>query len=187
MPWRPVLLWLALASAAIPARGLAAQTHAPVSIEASVGFREGHGGTYVNRGGGALDLALAYRLGAGAAGALVGALIVGAQTQLVALDLCLLLPDGGCAPDFPTVASAGALLGVQRGSARTGSVRVLAGPVVYLAGGGGGAAGFQGRGDLATPSWHRAALVASLRHSSLPRFRGEAIGITAAGLGIRFH
>jgi hypothetical protein len=165
----------------------AAQSRAPASVEASLGFRSGHGGSYVNRGGGALDLVLAYPLRGASAGALIGGLNVGAQSQLVGLAVCLILPDGGCAPDFPTFYSIGALAGVQRGSARAFSARVLAGPVYFHAHEGGRALGMQSRVDMATPSWQRAAVVVSLRCSALPSFRGEAVGISSFGVGLRIR
>jgi len=185
MLFRFAFCCLALTSSLCLAREVVAQSHFPASIEATAGFRSGHGGTYVNRGGAALDVALGYRLRDTPAGPLIGALTFGAQFPVVLLDVCLLLPDGGCAPDFPVFSSAGALLGVQRGSARTFSARVLTGPVYYHAAGNGGAPGVQGRMDVSTPSWSRIAVVASLRHSLLPNLRTEAVGITSFGLGLR--
>jgi len=154
-------------------------------MEVTAGFRSGHGGTYVNRGGAAFDVAIGYRLRDTPAGSLIGALTFGAQAPVISADVCLLLPDGGCAPDFPVFFSAGALLGVQRGTARTFSARLLTGPVYYQTAGDGGAIGLQGRVDVATPSLYHTSVVASLRHSLLPSLRDEALGVTSFGLGLR--
>jgi hypothetical protein len=185
MLYRFVFCCLALMSSLCLAPEAVAQSHFPVSIEATAGFRSGHGGTYVNRGGAALDVAIGYRLRDTPAGPLIGALTFGSQTPVVSTDVCLLLPDGGCAPDFPVFFSTGALLGVQRGTARTFSARVLTGPVYYPAAGDGGALGVQGRVDVSTPSWYHTAVVASLRHSLLPSLRAEPVGVTSFGLGLR--
>lgn len=178
MLYRLPFLWLVIAFSLPQTRELAAQTPSPLSAEASVGIRVGHGGTYTDRGGAALDLVFGYRLGDISA----GTLLVGAFVELqspVTMEL---------EAEFPTFFSGGALLGVQRGSAETASVRIMGGPVYYHAQEDGARAlGVQGRLDAATPSWMHAAVVASLRQSVLPSFRGEAVGITSVGLGLRIQ
>lgn len=163
-----------------------AQSQFPVSAEASAGFRVGHGGTYNNRGGAALDLMLAYRIADTPVGTWVAGAALGVQTPPLAVDAdCLLLRDGGCAPDFPGLVSVAALAGVQRGAARTASMRLLVGPTYHQPWAGRGGIGLQGRVDVSTPPWHHTAVVASLEHSLLPRFRGEPVGVTSFGLGLR--
>lgn len=179
---------LALVGSFCLAGEAAAQTHFPVSTEGSVGFRVAHGGSYHHRGGAALDLALTYRLQDTPAGTLIAGAALGVQTPPLARDLsCLLLPDGDCAPDFPGLVSVAALAGVQRGSARTASARVLVGPTYHQPLAHGGAVGLQGRVDVSTPPWRHTAVVASLRHSVLPSFRGEAVGISSFGVGLRIQ
>ncbi len=167
----------------------AAQYHFPVSTEASFGFRVGHGGTYTTRSGAAIDVVLGYRLRDTPAGTLIGAFNLGVQSPVTSSGPGILLPNGEEAPDFPIFFSGGALLGMQRGSARTASARILAGPTYYQALGSnhGGAVGLQGRVDVSTPPWMHTAVVASLRHSVLPSFRGDALGITSFGLGLRIQ
>ncbi len=110
----------------------AAQYHFPVSTEASFGFRVGHGGTYTTRSGAAIDVVLGYRLRDTPAGTLIGAFNLGVQSPVTTSGPGILLPNGEEAPIFPMFFSGGALLGIQRGSARTASARILAGPTYYL-------------------------------------------------------
>jgi hypothetical protein len=180
-------LLLVLACGLAPAREAAAQSYLPVSVETSVGVAVGSGGTYVARGGAAIEAVVARRLRPTSAGMLVAAVTLGAQTPVATDDSCRLLPDGGCAPTFPVFYSVGALLGVQRGSARTASARFMAGPVYYRADDDGGALGVRAIVDVATRPWHRTALVALLRHAVLPSFRDEAVGITSLGFGLRIQ
>jgi hypothetical protein len=187
-------LVLCLACGALLVREAAAQYHFPVSTEASFGFRVGHGGTYATRSGAAIDVVLGYRLRDTPTGTLIGAFNLGVQSPVTSDLVCIPIgpiSNGECAPEFPIFFSGGALLGVQRGSARTASARLLVGPTYYLPLGShhdaGGAIGLQGRVDASTPPWMHTAVVASLRHSVLPSFRGDALGITSFGLGLRIQ
>jgi hypothetical protein len=191
---RFLVLCLALVSGTMLAGSAAAQYHFPVSTEASFGFRVGHGGTYTTRSGAAIDVVLGYRLRDTPAGTLIGAFNLGVQSPVTSDLVCIPvgpIANGECAPNFPIFFSGGALLGVQRGSARTASARILAGPTYYLPLGSdhdaGGALGLQGRVDVSTPPWMHTAVVASLRHSVLPSFRGDPLGITSFGLGLRIQ
>jgi hypothetical protein len=167
----------------------AAQYHFPVSTEASFGFRVGHGGTYQTRTGASIDAVLGYRLRDTRAGTLILGLNLGVQSPItVSGPGSLVLPGEKETSVFPAFISGGALLGVQRGStARTASARVLAGPTYYRDIDGPGALGLQGRVDVSTPPWMHTAVVASLRHSVLPSFQGESLGITSLGLGLRIQ
>ena len=187
MIYRTLVLYLACACGIMLAARASAQQHFPISTEASVGFRVGHGGAYTTRSGAALDVVLGYRLRDMFAGTLIGAVNLGVQSVVTTSNLCLLLPDGECAPVFPGFYSAGALLGVQRGSPRSASARIMAGPTYYQSLEQGGALGLQGRFDVATPPFLRTAVVASLRGAVLPSFDGNALGITSFGLGLRIQ
>jgi hypothetical protein len=186
---RYLVFCLAVVSGTMMAGSAAAQYHFPVSTEASFGFRVGYGGTYATRSGAAIDVVLGYRLRDTPAGTLIGAFNLGVQSPVTSSGPGIVLPNGEEAPDFPIFFSGGALLGMQRGSARTASARILAGPTYYQALGSnhGGAVGLQGRVDVSTPPWMHTAVVASLRHSVLPSFRGDALGITSFGLGLRIQ
>lgn len=159
----------------------------PVSVEASFGWGTGTGGTYTNRGAPQLDLTLGLRVADTPAGRIVGGLTVGVPLPVARTLECLLLANGECAPHFPQFFSGGALLGMQWGSARSASLRALAGPVYYRALEGSGAVGFQGRLDLATPPLMHTALIAPVQSSVLPSFQGNTLGITSAALGLRFQ
>ena len=186
-------LLLPFACGAMLAGEAAAQQHFPVSTEATFGFRVGHGGTYSEtRSGAAIDVVLGYRLRDTPAGTLITGFNLGVQSVVTESGPGTLVLPGEKEPSaFPTFFSGGVLAGIQRGSARTASARVLAGPTYYLPLGSshdaGGALGLQGRVDVSTPPWKHTAVVASLRHSVLPSFQGEAVGITSFGLGLRIQ
>lgn len=184
MLYRLAIAGIALVCALCPVAELAAQSQRPLSAEASLGFRTGHGGSYDGYGGAALDVAVVYRLRDAPAGTWRGGVAAGLQSAAGSRHLdCRLLPNGGCAPDLPPLVWLAALGGVQRGT-----VRLLAGPTyheslsVRVPGGG---IGLQGRLDLAVPPQSATTAVLSLRHSLLPRFRGETVGITSLGVGVR--
>ena len=179
-------LCLAIACGVVLTNGAAAQQRFPLSAEASFGFGLGSGGTYVGGGAASVDATLGYRLRATSAGTVIGAINVGLHAPMI-VDVCQLLSDGECAPEFPGFYSAGAMLGVQRGSHRSASARVMAGPTYYRSFEQGGALGLQGRFDVATPPFLHTAVVASLRGTVLPSFGGEALGITSFGLGLRIQ
>lgn len=187
MSTRVALVFAALACTLSPAREAAAQSLFPLTVEATAGVAVASGGTYVDRAGMAIDALVAYPLRRTPAGTLVAGVTLGVQGFVSTADRCGLVHGGECTPELPLFYSGSALLGVQRGSRRTASARYMAGPVYYRADDGGGALGVRGLVDVATPSWHRTALVASLRHSLLPGFRREVVGITSFGLGIRIE
>ena len=166
----------------------AAAQHPPsFFMEASVGVGLGSGGDYDHRVGNAADLMLGLRLDDTAAGTVGGALSVGLNGAM-AVDLgCRLRAEGDGAPAFPLLISGGALAGLERRYLQGAAARVLAGPAFYSAVDGGEAFGLQARVDIASPTFVRTALVASLRSILLPRFDGETLGVTALGLGLRIQ
>ena len=184
---RVPLVLLAFACTLAAAHGAAAQARSPVSVQVSAGVVHGSGGFYVDRGGAALEAVGAVRLRQTSAGMLVAGVTLGAQSPMVVEDVCLLDPAGDCAPSFPAFLSGGALLGLQGGSGRKPAVRAMAGPVYFHAPDDGGALGVQGMVDVATPRLGRTALVLSLRHSVLPSFHDDRVGITSVGFGLRIQ
>jgi hypothetical protein len=64
---------------------------------------------------------------------------------------------------------------------------VLAGPAYFRGEDPGGALGLQGRLDVSTPPVLHTALVVSLRGAVLPGFRGETLGTTSLGVGLRIQ
>ena len=175
---------LPLACGAMLAGEAAAQQHFPVSMEASFGPTMTHSRMYSTATGAAVDVVLGYRLRDTSVGTLIGALNAGVQLPAGSKG-CVAYPGGDCSLPFPAAISGGPLLGIQRGSPRTASARILAGPTYYHALEEGRALGLQGRVDVSTPAWMHTAVVASVRHSVLPSFRNDAVGITSFGLGLR--
>jgi len=186
--WRyPALLCFAFACSFTVVDGVGAQSHLPPTTDVSVGFRSGSGGIYANREGATLDLVLGYRLGDSSLGNLIGGLTFGAQGA-IATDLsCLILPDGGCAPNFPTLLSGGAFVGVRRDLGGVVSARALAGPAYHFSLDAAGAPGLQGSLDFSAPARHPIAVTAMLRQAALFGYRGETLTITSFGLGFRFQ
>ncbi|CAN5678609.1 hypothetical protein BH23GEM6_BH23GEM6_10860 [soil metagenome] len=184
---RLVLLCYAFAGCFPLAGGVGAQSHLPLATDVSVGFRTGHGGIYANREGATLDLVLGYSLKEVPGGRFIGGLALGVQGAIASDLSCLVLPDGGCAPDFPTFLSAGALLGVQRELWNGVAVRVLAGPAYYQPLDAAGAPGLLGSLDVTSPPWQQVSLMATLRKSLVSGLYGDALAITSLSLGFRFQ
>jgi hypothetical protein len=157
------------------------------SLEVALGYSTGGGGAYSERGGIALDLLLAMQVRQAPAGTLVAALTAGVHGPVAGDLSCLDTPAGVCAPHFPVFISAGAMGGVQRGSAAGANARLLAGPAFFAAQEGGGALGLQGRFDAATPPLFHVSLVASLQGAVLPRFQGERLTSRSLSLGLRIQ
>lgn len=157
------------------------------SLDVSAGFGAGVGGDFEARGGVAFDAVAGLGVGPARRGPVVAALAAGMQGPLGSSDDCVPAPSGGCVPDFLLLYSAAALLGWERANARGPSLRVLAGPGYHRADEGGAAFGLQARLDVATAPLLHVALVASVRGAILPNFRGDALGFTAVGLGVRLR
>jgi len=163
-----------------------AQGSRDVGLDLVLGGGNATGGTYADRSAVSIDVLLSDRLRQLGHGGLVGAVSGDAQGALGHGDVCLLLPGGGCAPEFPAMGSVTALGGWESRSAGEASARVLAGPGFYW-GGGSRTVGLQTRLDLVTPSLGPVALVASGRTALLPRFHGDGIRVWAIGFGLRFR
>ncbi|HZG44388.1 MAG TPA: hypothetical protein VEY93_15665 [Longimicrobium sp.] len=157
------------------------------AFDAKISLRTGEGGTYLKRGGFALELTGALPLRQVSAGTLVGGLGMGVESPFWKLTPCVRGPDGYCIPDFPGMIYVGGLWGIERGSRSSGWARALAGPYAYGMFTGDKGVGVQGRVDLATRARGGVSLVASLRQDVLPSVRGEVLGITSLGAGVRIH
>ena len=112
---------------------------------------------------------------------------VGAQGPPDSGDDCILTPSGGCVPDSPLFYSTAALLGWEIARGRGPSARALAGPAYYRADEGGASLGLQGRVDVATTALLHVALVVSARGAVLSNYRGDALGLAAAAVGVRLQ
>jgi hypothetical protein len=174
-----------MASAPIEA---SAQGEPGVAIDAMIRLRTAEGGTYLNRNGFALELTGALPLRQTSAGTFVGGVTMGAQSSFWKQTPCIRGRDGYCIPDFPGMIYVGGLWGIERGSRSSGSARALAGPYYYsMFLGGVKGVGVQGRVDVATRARRRVSFVASLRQDVLPSVRGDVVGITSLGAGVRIH
>jgi hypothetical protein len=167
--------------------GIEAQQRRAFSCDATIGRGGGHteGEYRGDRGGVALDALLALRLRPAGSGALVGAVSAGIQGPYGSDARCVLSSTGGCVPSFPPFATLGALVGWQNASA---TLRASAGPAyVGAAGYGSGAVALQGRADGAVPLARHLALVASVRGTFIPNYRGDAFELFAFGAGVRIR
>lgn len=183
----------AILSLAAPA-ALSAQQGArgPLSIDASVGVGMLTGGDFLARASLVLDATLGARARATPAGALLVAASGGLHAPWANGMAC---PGGGeCTGDHPVFVSLGALAGWESTTLGPLSLRVLAGPALYRATASSygdedsiTSLGMQVRGDLAVHTTTRLALTLSARGAYLPDLDGEAVGLGALGVGLRFR
>jgi len=169
---------LALASAPVRAQG-------GVSLQATLGVGTGRGGPQAgSRSGPLADALAAVSLHSASAGGFIAGVSGTVQGAVVRTDdLCVITPDGGgCRADFPLFSSAAVLAGWESADA---GVRILAGPAVFAPDDDGTVAGLTSRLDLAVAAARRVTPVFSLRASLLPSFRGDAITLLGAGIGLR--
>ncbi|HEX6369670.1 MAG TPA: hypothetical protein VF006_12190 [Longimicrobium sp.] len=178
------LLFLACAAAA-PA---AAQDAFGPSADVSFGVFAGAGGTFMDRGGPALDGIIAIPLGHLRSGTLVAGVTGGISGPLMMGDLiCHVGPNDTCIPNYPTFVTVGAVAGVQRSIGSGLSARALGGPAYFQAADGDDTFGVQGRLDVAKPLFFHTAIVASVRGSLLPSYQGETLSYATFGLGLRIQ
>ena len=181
-----------------PASAPLAQGPPALSLDATVGGGYGFGGGELyTRGGVALDALIGLRIRASGRSALLAGVSAGFQGPLAFGDVCHFGSRGQCLENFPILMPVAALAGWEgrtgTGTSPGATLRVLVGPSYVRfdgddrAGHRGGAAGAQGRVDLATPPLGPVALVASLRGNVVPRFRDQTFAAWAAGLGLRLR
>lgn len=164
----------------------AAQVQSPLSLEASAGLGWGTAqGDYTGeRRGIAGDLLIGARLGDIASGSLVGALAVGANGAGAATGACIPVVGGGCLSRFPSFFSVAPLVGWEPGR---GAHRFMVGPAIVQDSYDNRSIGVQGRYDVVATSVQRIAVLLSVRSTYLPNHRGDAVGLMAAGLGLRLR
>jgi hypothetical protein len=182
--YRPLLTLLAAAAAAAPTAATAQQAFGP-SVEASFGLFVGGGGTFVDRGGPALDGIVAVPLSQTTAGTVVMGASAGISGPLMLMRICE--PSFDCDPSYPEFVTVAAVAGVQRALGPGVSARALAGPAYFQATFGDDTFGLQGRLDVAAPVFLRLAVVASARGSLLPSYQGETLGYATFGVGLRIQ
>jgi hypothetical protein len=181
-------LVVALVGIAVPiiASTVDAQAVSSVSLDVSVGAGKGwSGGEYVgNRSGLAVDALLGFRLRSiGREGLMVG-FSGGIQRTGESSTVCRPALDGSCVPSFPDFYTLSALAGWESGR---GILRVMLGPAFVQASGEGHALGVQGRLDLAAPFTSHIGVVASIRPTVVPSYRGDTLKLLAFGIGLRLR
>lgn len=169
---------------ALPAAG---QQRFGPSVEATFGLGTGGGGTFVERGGAAVDAVIALPLAQTSAGTFVAGMAWTGNGKMTSELVCVVGPNDGCIPEYPVFLSLGVLAGVQRPLGRSMSARLLAGPAYFQAVDGGDTFGAQGRVDVARPLAFRTAIVASVRGAVLPNYDGEMLRFASFGLGFRIQ
>ena len=180
---RCVILILVLA-VATPA---AAQRRSAFSLEGSVGRGTGSGGgERVDRSGLALDGTIAWR---GRSDLPSGPILGGSfswQGRRGDTDWCKPQANGSCVLVYPTFTMVHVLGGWELARGAGASLRLLAGPGLFVQELGRGSVGFTGRIDLATPVRGGVALMGSGR-VGLTAPRGDGHTLSAATIGVRIH
>jgi len=173
-----------LAALAMPLAAEAQKTRA-VSFDASFGFESVQtSGEYRNPDqGAAVDAMLAVRLGAAGPGAIVIGVSAGTPWAWSSTDICVPASIGGCVPTYPQLLKVGALIGWENTSM---NLRAMAGPA-FVSANGSRSLGFQSRLEGAAPISRRLALIASLRGTIVPNYRGDGLGAYALGVGVRIR
>jgi hypothetical protein len=189
-----IIRTLAVACAlALPATA-AAQQHEPLqpqrfgpSVEATFGLSAGGGGTFIERGGIAVDALVAVPVTQIRSGTMMLGVAATANGSPTSELVCVIGPDDACVPEYPVFLSAGVLGGVQRALGTTASTRALVGPAYFHAVDGEDTFGVQGRIDVAKHQIFHTAVVASVRGAVLPSYRGETLRFISFGLGFRIQ
>ncbi|HEX2211207.1 MAG TPA: hypothetical protein VHG93_26220 [Longimicrobium sp.] len=183
---RPLALFTAAFAIAAPITA-SAQSFGP-SVDFSVGVFAGAGGTFVDRGGPAMEGVLALPVARTSSGTVVAGVTGGVSGPLMMGDLiCHVGPNDTCIPNFPTFVTAGAVVGMQRAVGTRLTARALAGPAYFQAVDGDDTFGLQGRLDVARRLIPHTAIVASVRGSFLPRFQGQTVSYATFGIGLRIQ
>ena len=181
---------ISIVSLFVAASAAGAQELRPFSVDVTLGGGAGVGGGELRERGGLGFDAVAVRVGASGRNTLVLGASAGFQGFWSSDDMCVPGSRGQCLEDFPSFSTLVLLAGWERGSPGA-TVRALAGPAFVRIGGdieqSGSTAGLQGRVDLATPQLGPVALVASVRATAVPRFRGRTLATWAVGLGLRLR
>jgi len=168
-----------------------AQSARAVAIEMNVGPGYLFGGPEVlSRASIVLDGLLTMRLAKNGSSGLLAGISVGWQGPPPSGDRCVLDQAGRCLHDYPQFSTVGVLAGW---TSAAGRVRVLGGfasvradtkdyPDRYDY-----TVGLPVRVDCAVAKFSHLAVVASLRGTVLPRYRGNAYTLLASGLGFRIN
>lgn len=161
-----------------------AQDSVAISVQAGLGVGHGRGGNlYVSRGELVLDAMIGARVRPVPAGAVFAGLAWAWQGSF-GDDVCHLVAGGGCALDLPSYTSLAAVGGWELGRRRGASLRLLAGPALYV-GGERRSGGAQARVEAATPApFHLAAFAAARGDVILRPHTTHTLGAITIGVRI---
>jgi hypothetical protein len=184
---RPVIVAAVVVAAAVPARARAQQGQSQLSFDATFGASYGKGGgVRKNRDGTALDALLAWRSRGRALFHPIFGFAAGVQGKQTDGPPCLPLPGSNCVPDYPRVFTLGILFGAEH-QGTFGAARLMAGPTHYRVDGGGSALGGQLRLELASPPFHRVAVVGSARGGLVWKLDRQNFQFGAVGIGLGIY
>ena len=181
----PVVLALV---ASLPVQRVGAQQNtSQLSLEGTYGLSSGTGGgDRKNRDGPALDAFLGWRSRGRQFLHPVFGFATGVQGKRSDDPPCLPLPGSNCLPDYPRVYTLGILFGFEH-QGSFGAARLSAGPTHFRADGGGSALGGQLRFELASPPFHRVAVVGSARGGMVWRLDRQDFQFGAVGIGLGYY
>lgn len=92
-----------------------------------------------------------------------------------------------CREHFPFFWSFGALLGRTWAAGRALSLTFSAGPSIHHGDGGGTAFGVSARSQASVHVAEPVSITLAIKASGLPSYRGDAVGLTAFGVGVAFR
>lgn len=183
---RLLALTLAFACIATFGTGANAQPRAPISVAATfakgMGFNRGE--DLGNRNGSAADVLVALRFRPTAGGVLVAGLGGSIQGGGSYPAICIPMSNGECTPPFPTFHALTSAVGWETNGA---IARGMIGPALVWPEEGSAVVGIQGRLDLMPVTVGRVSGIVSLRHTLIPDYRGDMVGLLAIGAGLRLH
>lgn len=177
--YRTLMLWCALAIAAIDSASAQSAPH--LSLDLAVGVSSGGGGRYMGREGIAAELTITAKHRV----ARLAAVSAGVRASLAG-DECVPAPGigSGCLDSYPTIAHLGVLGGTERPMG-AGTLRVLAGPAIY---GGDGRSGIGGQCQVDVAfGVPRVALTLGAQGDVVARFGGETLYLGSLRLGLRLR
>lgn len=185
---RRFLLSVALLALVVPvSRAVAQQSTSQLSFEGTYGLSYGEGGgNRKNRDGTALDAILAWRARGPALFHPVFGFATGVQGRRTDDPPCFPIPGSDCVPDYPRVYTLGILFGAEH-QGKLGAARLAGGPTHYRVDGGGSALGGQLRFELASPPFHRVAVVGSARGGFAWKLDRQNFQFGALGIGLGLY
>lgn len=186
MASRLLALILTFAPVVTFSSGAHAQPKAPLSVAVTAAreFGRTRGEYHGDRNGLAADVLLALRLRPTAGGVLVVGLGASSQAARSYATICTPMANGECMPHFPGFSTLAPSVGWETNGA---FVRGMVGPTLVWPDAGRPVVGVQGRLDMMPVTVGRVSGIVSVRHTLIPDYRGDMVGLLAIGAGLRLH